>query len=416
MNTYGWDIVYACSNRIVNKHLKNYITNNRVEFLYSNTDKKQEIKMNFEGWEIINGGSSSFLRIKTPIKEGFFKVRNATTNLNGVTPIVEIKLDFFNDASNPYIKKLKFNFGSESDDDIKIIVSDLNGKLQEEDEFFFNKLLIEAFINNKEVISYIFARLNIESNIEWMNPKQFKFSYYSPTDNSDGALFILSVVTNRDISKLSTNVDGNILGNNNDIGLLISEKLFIKNLVLPKLSSNMGSGISERNFQVISTSDTTAIIKNNSILNWYGIKIGLIWYYPKIKWFYLKSFEGNKLNIELMGEVKLSGYEIVYADFSINSINKFIYDSRNKKAYFEIDKNAKTDKILHIRPIDLIPLAIINSVAYWSMESIKNALGFQLANNFTDIINDIVNWNNFKISEVTNVIWNVGFCIQGKAN
>lgn len=68
-----------------------------------------------------------------------------------------------------------------------------------------------------------------------MNPKQFKFVYYSPTDNSDGYLFILSVVTNRDISKLSANVDGNILGNNSEVGLLISEKLFLQNMVLSRL-------------------------------------------------------------------------------------------------------------------------------------------------------------------------------------
>lgn len=45
MNTYGWDIVYGCSKRVVNKHLEDYITKNKVEFLYSNTAKKQEIKM-----------------------------------------------------------------------------------------------------------------------------------------------------------------------------------------------------------------------------------------------------------------------------------------------------------------------------------------------------------------------------------
>ncbi|MBN3352737.1 hypothetical protein CF075_21155, partial [Clostridium botulinum] len=175
MNTYGWDIVYGCSKRVVNKHLEEYITKNKVEFLYSNTAKKQEIKMFFDNWEIINGGSSNFLRIKTPIKEGYFKVKNTTIDLSGVNPILEIKLDFFNDTSNPNIKELKFNFGSESNDDIKIIVSDLNGKLQEEDEFYFNKLLINAFIQNEKQISYIFASLNVTSDIEWMNPKQFKF-------------------------------------------------------------------------------------------------------------------------------------------------------------------------------------------------------------------------------------------------
>ncbi|MGN2338276.1 neurotoxin-associated TULIP family protein P47 [Clostridium cagae] len=416
MNTYGWDIVYGCSNRVVNKHLKNYIDENKIEFLYSDINKKQEIKMIFDNWEIINGGTSNFLRIKIFIKEGYFKFRNTTVDLSGVIPILEIKLDFFNDASNPYIKKLKFSFGNKTNDNIKVIVSDLSGKLYEEDEFYFNKLLISAFINNEKQVSYIFASLNVTSNIVWMNPKQFKFVYYSPTDNSDGYLCILSVVTNRDISKLSTNVDSSILSENSEVGLLISEKLFMENLVLPKLSSNMGSNITSNNFNVINTSDTTGIIKNKNTLNWYGIKVGLIWYYPKINSFVLNSYEGNKFNIKVYGRVKLTGYEIVYADFSINSINKFMYDSKNKRAYFEIDKNAKTDKTIYIRPVDLIPAAIINSVVYWSMESIKEALGFQLANNFTDIINDIVNWNNLKISEVTNVILNVGFCIQGNMN
>ncbi len=253
MNTYGWDIVYGCSKRVVNKHLEEYITKNKVEFLYSNTAKKQEIKMNFQSWEIINGGTSNFLRIKILIKKGYFKVRNTTIDLSGINPVLEIKLDFFNDTSNPNVKKLKFDFGSESSDNIKVIVSDLSGKLDEEDQFYFNKLLIDTFIQNEKQVSYIFASLNVTSNIAWMNPKQFKFVYYSPTNNSDGYLFILSVVTNRDISKLSTNVDGNILSNNSEVGLLISEKLFFQNLALPKLSSNMGSDISQKilKFQVI---------------------------------------------------------------------------------------------------------------------------------------------------------------------
>ncbi|KEI94980.1 P-47 protein (plasmid) [Clostridium botulinum A2B3 87] len=415
MNTYGWDIVYGCSKRVVNKHLEDYITKNKVEFLYSNTAKKQEIKMVFDNWEIINGGSSNFLRIKTPIKEGYFKVKNTTIDLSGVNPVLEIKLDFFNDISNPNIKELKFNFGSESNDDIKIIVSDLNGKLQEEDEFYFNKLLINAFIQNEKQISYIFASLNVTSDIEWMNPKQFKFVYYSPTDNSAGYLFILSVVTNRDISKLSTNVDGNILGNNSEVGLLISEKLFLQNLVLPKLSSNMGSNITSNNFKVISTSDTTGRIANNSTLNWYGLKVGLIWYYPKINNFSMELFEGNKLKIQLSGLVRLTGLERVYAKFYIDSINNFVYDFVNQKAYFENDKNPESTREFY-GIFDFMNSLVIQSVSHWSIKSIEGALGFQLANNFIDLINDIVNWNNLKISHVTNVTLNVGFCIQGNAN
>ncbi len=416
MNTYGWDIVYACSNRVVNKHLKNYIDENKIEFLYSDINKKQEIKMIFDNWEIINGGSSNFLRIKIFIKEGYFKFRNTTVDLSGVIPILEIKLDFFNDTSNSYIKELKFSFGSKTNDNIKVIVSDLSGKLYEEDEFYFNKLLISAFINNEKQVSYIFANLNVTSNMGWMNPKQFKFVYYSTTDNSDGYLFILSVVTNRDISKLSTNVDSNILSENSEVGLLISEKLFMENLVLPKLSSNMGSNITSNNFNVINTSDTTGIIKNKNTLNWYGVKVAALYYYPKINNFSMQLFEGNKLKINLSGLVKLTGLEYVSSDFWIESINQFVYDSVNNKAYFEVDKNPKSDRQFHVHPADLISISVISSVSHWSIKSIEGALGFQLANNFINIINDIVNWNNLKISEITNIILNVGFCIQGKLN
>ncbi|ACD50954.1 hypothetical protein FDB55_00235 [Clostridium botulinum] len=416
MNTYGWDIVYGCSNRVVNKHLKNYIDENKIEFLYSDINKKQEIKMIFDNWEIINGGTSNFLRIKIFIKEGYFKFRNTTVDLSGVIPILEIKLDFFNDASNPHIKELKFSFGNKTNDDIKVIVSDLSGKLYEEDEFYFNKLLISAFINNEKQVSYIFASLNVTSNIVWMNPKQFKFVYYSPTDNNDGYLCILSVVTNRDISKLSTNVDSSILSENSEVGLLISEKLFMENLLLPKLSSNMGSNITSNNFNVINTSDTTGIIKNKNTLNWYGIKVAALYYYPEINDFSMELFEGNKLKTRLSGIVKLTGYERIYSKLNMECITKFIYDNKNKKVSFEI----YSTPIMECRPIfgllDGIPAAVAKSVGNWSLKSFRDSLAFELANNFTDIINDIVNWNNLKISEVTNIILNVGFCIQGNMN
>lgn len=68
MNTYGWDIIYVNSNESINKQLKKYMNENKITFTYE--DENTFVSLTFDNWEVVPGGASKLLRLKTLVKEG----------------------------------------------------------------------------------------------------------------------------------------------------------------------------------------------------------------------------------------------------------------------------------------------------------------------------------------------------------
>ncbi|MEV2553987.1 hypothetical protein ABNC02_06410 [Paenibacillus larvae] len=88
MNTYGWDILYVNSNEGINKQLKKYMSENKTTFTYA--DENSSITVTFDNWEIVPGGSSKLLRMKTLAKEGELTFMGKRTILNGICPLLEV--------------------------------------------------------------------------------------------------------------------------------------------------------------------------------------------------------------------------------------------------------------------------------------------------------------------------------------
>lgn len=418
MDTKGWDIVYVCSNSATNTQLKKYMDENEINLSYS--DENSKISLTFSPWEIVQGGSGKLLRIKTPVKKGELIFNNNPINLDGICPLIEIQLGFFNDNSTK--KSLAFNFlvkgakpGDTTDGAVTIINADLNGIITDQIELsLLNLALPSIFIENKTKFSYIFAELNLSPEEKWMKPEKYKYTYISTTSNQyEGFLAILSVVTNRDISKLSDAIDTKILNDNNNLFLLLSERMFLENMILPELPRSFGNGSKPTDFKFNKTSETTGEIVNVNTLNANPVEWGGVNYYPKIKKLRIK-IEGSTMVINADGYFEFMGFD---QWFYTKSINKFVYNKDTKEAYFIPDSNPWYDYDSTPWWVYILGLvvALIAAISTGVAKSVAKSMSFQANNNFLgNIKTDVISWNKSDNIYVQNVILDVAFGIQGK--
>ncbi|MGE7877930.1 TULIP family P47-like protein [Peribacillus muralis] len=429
MNIYGWDMVYICSNMATNKYLKKYMSDNEITFSYADTNTNTRINLVFDGWEIIRGGSSKLLRIKTPVKKGEIEINGSKRDISGICPVLEVQLNFFNQS---VISKLAFNFlvegknvGDTTDGAVTIINVDSNNKFPGDIVNLFLELLLPAtFIANKNQISFVFAELNLAPNETWMQPKKYKYAYIAPTGgNNDGYLAVCSVVTNRDIVQLSPTVDTKMLDNENDTYLMLSERLFLENIIMPELPSTFGNGALPSYFGVQEDPKTGLAIINTRTLDLSPVRSGSTDYYPKLSELNMKV-ESNKIVVTNRGWCDV-GFG-AYVDFDTKAINQFYYDKNHNNGSFIADSNPTSNYQKHIPwyvwailGIGLVFGAIIVAIIHEVISKVTNSVtqNVRLGSNeyLTKIQTSSLTWNGMKETNTTDALLDVAFCIKGKA-
>lgn len=422
LNIYGWDIVLVNTIDKVNLDLKKYIQKNEVTFDYK--DENTSATLTFNNWEIIPGGASKLLRMKTLVKEGRLTYMGKDINLDGICPLLEVQLSFVNSKQNPDIKKLNFSFlvqgeyeGDQKNGAVTIINPDMNNIIQPGSiSYQILKIILPLmFIQNKAKISYVFAELNTSSTIPWMQPEKFKYSYFSPAiTNSKGFLVIFSVVTNREITELDELIDGKVLDNENSEFTLISEGLFLENVIMPELPGTFGNGATTNHFFFESTSHTTGMIKNNMDLKCDRVKSGLIWYYPKITSLNIKV-ESDRLLMNGNGKCPIEGIPGGYINFDFKVNNQFFYNQTNKSIEFISNSSPKVTTKLDIPWwVWLNPIwgGIIHIIASDIASSIAKYLKMRTNTFIGNLSSDLVNWGKIDDKEINDCILDVILCIK----
>ncbi|TPG82514.1 hypothetical protein EEL32_18925 [Brevibacillus laterosporus] len=420
LDTHGWDVVYVGTRDLMNKQLRKYMNDNKITFTY--VDENTSVTLTFDNWEIVPGGASKLLRVKTLVKEGELIFMGNSTKLDGICPLLELQLGFFQQSN---MQKLAFNFlvkgereGDQRAGAVTVINPDINQVFSQGSMVytFLNLTLADMFINNKDRVSHIFAELNVSSNISWMQPEKYKYSYYSPTNNQEkGFLVIFSVVTNRDISNLNELIDGAILDNNHETFLVLSEKLFLEHIVMPELPNSFGNGATINHFRFESTSPTSGVIKNNRNISCDTIKSGLIYYYPVMTSLHLK-IESNKLHMKASGNCKIEGLPDSYINFNYEAKSTFYYSRNNKKIEFRMENTPKVDTDLDIPVwmwINPIAMGIIYGVASALASSIVNNLRINTNTYIGNLSSNVVRWSGMDEEEITDCVLDVAFCIKG---
>lgn len=404
MDTKGWDVIFACSTNTANQQLAKHMQEETVSF-YFNKNGKVIFNGNFAPWEIV-GGSGKLLRFKTPIKQGTMKIGDDTSiDLTGVCPEMELQLTFIENVSIAGISNLTFNFtvhgknpGDQTKGAVTTISPDTSGKLDALDdgsmaESILRQYLPDIFIANRQNLAYVFAEINLvpPNSASWLTP--IKFDYiYTHSETGYDTIAILGVTKDRDISRLPREIDGSLFDTQYEVYNLISEGMFLENIIMPTLPNAYGNGATSDNFVYNSKSDTIGVINNKGELSCPTVKWGLTHYYPKINSLEIKV-DNDKVVNSVDGYFDITGLANAYVTYSIISKNEFQFNKPDTVSFLN-DPNPTTNYEKHIPWYDWVfgaiggpvIIIIVDSVIALVTDSLSKSVSSSTFGSVTDIL------------------------------
>ncbi|MBI9050759.1 MAG: TULIP family P47-like protein [Anaerolineaceae bacterium] len=276
MRTYGYDYSFALSVDEVNKILFANLSSIDLELKYSGQDKQSGSTINMDAkcspWQIIPGSQNTLLRFSVPISDGYLSIEGPISNsydLTNVTVLIEVTLGWLGSSDiqetqgSGDITKLIFSptqVGKPDNPGYVAVVNILDPDKQLDTvglgllRTYTSNILFE----NKDKINFIFANVfpkpkNLGS---WLIPK--KWIYYYSTGKAYDALCFLCMLSD-DSFPADPKFDSGALIQNNNSTILISQKAFFNNVILPSIESTFSSG----KFSISTNIEEDCTIHNN---------------------------------------------------------------------------------------------------------------------------------------------------------
>lgn len=341
MQTFGWDTVFIVSISRINAALAANSTTLVMSFDAA-LDSAPPVSANgkFNTWEIVPGGDGKLLYLKLPIHEGLLIVGEEDTareiSLAGVAVVMSLELTLLPSYSGldrgSGLQELKFLIDKVGYEQIPpapglitpVTVIDPSGRLSVADKALLSSLLANFLVENANQISYVFATINLvppHSN-SWLAPVSSDYAYLDKTGTGNGYLAILSVTDARDITHLHHTPDPDVIAASQTASFVISQDLFLKNVILPYLAAAYQTTPDSFYFDVQSHA-----IRNRHSFTTLAVKEGAITYYPQIdQLLIVTTTDGLGTTIE--------GSCSLYAGISMT----YKIRTHNKAQFYPIDK------------------------------------------------------------------------------
>jgi hypothetical protein len=336
MDTYGWDTVFAVSLDSVNSSLARSFGAIPQNFSLSGTDfVAYQLQGSFESWQIIPGGSGQVLWMQLNIASGSYTLGTETGNLAGVAVQVEVSLQLI-PATTPQASNLVFNLKAVGQAGQPLqpglvtplsTVLDPNHALNPDMVSTLPSLMATFLVNNASLVTYVFASIQpANSGPEtWLTPQGSDY-LYAQTDSGAGYLAILSVTSSQDISQLPRQIDPSILNSLQNAVFVISQDLFLRNVIMPVLPAAYGHGSTTQTFTY-----SNGAISNTQSIGLDGVQKGAITYYPEITSLSI-TVSGGSLNTSISGgcDLKMN----MSMTFKISCSCPAAFNSANRTLFF----------------------------------------------------------------------------------
>lgn len=324
-----------------------------------------------------------------------------------------MQLRFIDNVSVSQVKDLRFNCtirgkspGDITSGAVTTVTPDSTGKIKADNPDtaavwgILSEYFPDVFIENQHKLAYVFASINLAptASASWLSPKKFVYQYLSPTTGNDGFLAILSLTEDRSVEAIS--VDSTLLDSKHQFFILISEALFLKNIILPQLSQIYGH---HSTFEYKPFSPTAGKIVASAPFQIDSVQVGLIYYDPQITSF-STTIQDDMLITEINVFCWIKGLANASISVSLKTENKFQYDSNNNAITFLPDPNPNTSSSKYIPWYDYlggivalpIILAITSSIED-SVSKITKSYGERMAVMFSSAV---VDWSNVSHANV----------------
>lgn len=294
-DTFGWDTAFAISADDVNKAIVDK-KSSPTTFDATAPDTSCSATGTFGNWQL-TGGAGVVVHMSIPLITGNFLYQGKTTKMDGLTFIVEVKLNFIPPqpaqsdtpsshdllihskatTSEPIVSVLDVTGGSVSDFIIKALMSGLMQSWLNEN--------LDAFAHTFSTVSL--NRIVDHENFKWLAPTHTSYAYNSGADLKSSTFGVLCMTEGRDPGKLMSQLSPSAIPIGARSGFLIAQERFLEKMVLPSLPKAF-PGAKASDFTM--SKDRTKVINTGNVKTKPVTNAGTT-YYPEI----------TKLEIHIQG-------------------------------------------------------------------------------------------------------------------
>lgn len=418
MNSYGWDLVYACSGAFINRQLA--LNADKLIRSFTYEDAAIQLSGAFGPWKIVPGGSGALLQFETPITTGsvYFKGFNETVSLDGAIPLVQMQLKLPKGDDQTILRSLVFNcavVGKRTNDTtpgaVTVINPDISGKLAEHPRAGQPEGSIAAallayglgatFVQYAEQLDFVFAdMLPVPTgiNADWLTPVQATYAYQQPVDGALGGIAILGLLSNTPITDLPLNFDSTLLVDE-DFGFILSALAFMRHVIMPSLPNAFHGNCHVNDFSLNAVGAVTLA----EGFNLDSVKVGAIHYTPQVT-AVSYSLDDSSMRCYVATTTDITGLKDAYVTNTVTSNNTSTFDVATRTLSFQKDPNASSTRNTHIpcweKVLGSLTLGIMNvvidAVSLAIQDSAEHATSSTTAKSLGDLAPGLVSWSGQK--------------------
>ncbi|KQS83089.1 MULTISPECIES: TULIP family P47-like protein [unclassified Rhizobium] len=338
MNTFGWDTVFVVGEDRLNTLLRANSGELTLDFA---VQAGGQASGKYAPWQIAQGGSNDIIHLKLEIAEGTLESNGKLIDIRGLTLIVATYLDWLATDDNKEELRLDYNkLGETGNEPVRgeltvIRLLDPNQVLSPEQNALLSFALGQNLVANAAQVRFVFATVNLiapQTN-SWLTPVKNSYGYFHREDLQAGYLAIFSVTTDRAISGLEKTVDPAAIPTETNATYVISDELFLKNVVAPGLARSFSTDPS-----AFAYDGQAKILRNTRRLMAKSVKSGAITYHPEVDQLEVRSGE-NALQTYCKGKADMHAGIMLH--YTVDARNEARFEATDRSLTFLVDPSPK---------------------------------------------------------------------------
>lgn len=309
VQTKGWDTISIIKKEKINKALE--LNWGKLNPSFNYESEGVSVCGQFSSWSIVDGGGGQLLRIQMPIQSGKLETPEKQFNLDGCTAYIDVSLSLIPEKTSKAVLRTSYQNLALKREDITL---DRGGWLlpnklcPSEQVGVYDQVVLQYickyFIANPNQFEQIFAEVSFAKSgcPDWAKPKKCAYSYLD-----SGYLSILSVCSDKDVSRLPLDVDVSGCNMAKSASYILSNQFFLQNIFLTGLTDlYQNCGLGDFYYQ-------NNEYKNIWELRMKSVKAGAINYTPIVyKNKNIIKTENGRVNISFDGKCSLKAGIYMY--------------------------------------------------------------------------------------------------------